>query len=114
MQPGSDQQGPQFGEPRYAWYLQGNQVASRQEPLYRVVWAADRFEGNTGAGRGEGFFDALEQGDFIVVWARAKVRTYLSLHFENIFYYCKGRSKSRSGVTDDTFACIVPMGANLR
>ena len=32
-------------------------------------------EGNEGAGSGEGFLNAFRQGDRVLVWARAKVRS---------------------------------------
>ncbi|KAJ4290840.1 hypothetical protein N0V90_010035 [Kalmusia sp. IMI 367209] len=64
--------GPQGGEPPIAWYLQGNRVAQRQPDGYRVLWTPGYFEGNEGAGSGEGFFDALQEGDSVLVWARAK------------------------------------------
>lgn len=66
--------GPQGGEPPLAWYLQGNQVAAPGYTDYHVRWASTGFEGNEGAGKGEGFIDALQEGDLILVWARAKVR----------------------------------------
>jgi hypothetical protein len=64
--------GPQGGEGGLAWYLQGNCVAN---PLttYNVLWTRDGFEGNEGTGNGEGFLEALEKGDRLLVWARAKV-----------------------------------------
>jgi hypothetical protein len=72
--PESAEQGPQDGEGDFAWYLQGNQVAVSREGLkYRVVWAENGNEGNEGAGSGEGFLQELQDGDRILVWARAKV-----------------------------------------
>ncbi|RYN32998.1 hypothetical protein AA0113_g2267 [Alternaria arborescens] len=73
--PESALQGPQGGEGDYAWYLQGNRVmASGQE--YHVAWEehglSEVNEGNEGAGSGEGFLNALRQGDRVLVWARAK------------------------------------------
>ncbi|KAF2253729.1 hypothetical protein BU26DRAFT_516032 [Trematosphaeria pertusa] len=75
---------PPSDEGRYAWYLQGNKVGRGPSVFegdlvkrYRVVWgcaANPRWEGNEGAGRGEGFLDSLRNGDWIVVWARAKRR----------------------------------------
>jgi hypothetical protein len=65
--------GPQGSEGPYAWYLQGNRVSARNPPPYHVVWASDHHEGNEGAGSGEGFLEALKEGDKVLVWARAKV-----------------------------------------
>lgn len=65
--------GAQGGEPPLAWYLQGNKVCERENCNYQVVWASDRTEGNEGSGSGEGFLDALKEGDSMFVWARAKV-----------------------------------------
>lgn len=75
---------PDLDEGTHAWYLQGNEVArgigvfeGEMVKRYHVVWgcaANPRWEGNKGAGRGEGFVDGLHDGDFILVWARAKVR----------------------------------------
>lgn len=53
-------------------YLQGNRVAAGKSE-YRVVWGEAGNEGNEGAGQGQGFFDELQEGDRIIVWARAKV-----------------------------------------
>jgi hypothetical protein len=64
-------QGPQGGEGDYAWYLQGNRVMARMEE-YRVLWSEEGREGNEGAGSGEGFVRALQDGDTVLVWARAK------------------------------------------
>ncbi|KAF1976989.1 hypothetical protein BU23DRAFT_550937 [Bimuria novae-zelandiae CBS 107.79] len=64
--------GGQGDEPPLAWYLQGNKVTERQDCTYRVVWSSDHYEGNEGAGRGEGFLNALKEGDSVWVWARAK------------------------------------------
>ncbi|KAF2025065.1 hypothetical protein EK21DRAFT_104260 [Setomelanomma holmii] len=72
--PESAKQGPQDGEGDFAWYLQGNRVAAGREE-YHIFWADDGSEGNTGAGKGEGFLDELQYGDRILVWARAKVRS---------------------------------------
>jgi hypothetical protein len=69
-------QGPQGGEGDLAWYLQGNRVAAPLD-TYNVVWTRDGYQGNAGAGKGEGFLDALQSGDKLVVWARSKVG-YLS------------------------------------
>jgi hypothetical protein len=65
-------QGPQGGEGDFAWYLQGNRVASPPS-TYSIIWTRDSFQGNEGAGRGEGFLKALENGDRLLIWARAKV-----------------------------------------
>jgi hypothetical protein len=72
--PEEAQRGCQGGEGAFAWYLQGNRVASQGRcEEYRVVWGVDHHEGNEGAGDGLGFLEALREGDEIVVWARAKV-----------------------------------------
>jgi hypothetical protein len=70
-------------EGQHAWYLQGNEVARAVSVFegdyirrYRVVWGCKdnpTWEGNEGAGRGENFIDSLQDGDWICVWARAKV-----------------------------------------
>jgi hypothetical protein len=70
-------------EGEHTWYLQGNQVVRGGSifegdiaPRYRVVWGCKDnpvWEGNEGAGRGEGFIDSLKDNDWIVVWARTKV-----------------------------------------
>jgi hypothetical protein len=70
-------------EGEYAWYLQGNEVAKGPSVFdgemvrrYKIVWSSastPRWVGNEGSGRGEGFVDALQEGDWILVWARAKV-----------------------------------------
>lgn len=73
----SAKQGPQDGEGDFAWYLQGNRVAVGIDE-YRVVWTENGQEGNEGAGCGEGFLQELTEGDRILVWARAKVRTSLA------------------------------------
>jgi hypothetical protein len=65
-------QGPQGGEGDLAWYLQGNRVAAPLD-TYNVVWTRDGYQGNDGAGKGEGFLDALQSGDELLVWARSKV-----------------------------------------
>jgi hypothetical protein len=67
-------QGPQGGEGDHAWYLQGNRVMARMEE-YRVVWSEEGREGNEGAGSGEGFVRALQDGDTVLVWARSKARS---------------------------------------
>jgi hypothetical protein len=70
-------------EGEYAWYLQGNEVAKGLSVFdgemvrrYNIVWSSastPRWVGNEGSGRGEGFVDALQEDDRILVWARAKV-----------------------------------------
>jgi hypothetical protein len=70
-------------EREFAWYLQGNEVAKEKSIFdgemvrrYNVVWGSKsnpRWVGNEGSGRGEGFVDSLQEGDWVVVWARAKV-----------------------------------------
>ncbi|KAF1957312.1 hypothetical protein CC80DRAFT_524895 [Byssothecium circinans] len=81
---GSDGPKQALDEGTHAWWLQGNQVArstsifeGEMVKRYRVVWgcaANPTWEGNEGAGRGEGFVDGLKEGDRIAVWARAKRR----------------------------------------
>lgn len=58
-----------------AWYLQGNRVTAAATN-YRVVWYEDGFEGNEGAGQGEGFLQELKVGDTMLIWARAMVRNF--------------------------------------
>jgi hypothetical protein len=70
-------------EGEFAWYLQGNEVARGKSIFdgemvrrYNVVWGSKtnaRWVGNEGSGSGDGFVDTLQEGDWIVVWARAKV-----------------------------------------
>lgn len=72
-------------EGEYSWYLQGNHVKKRLSvfegemvPRYRIVWGSKAnpvWSGNEGAGSGTGFVDTLKPGDWICVWARAKVRS---------------------------------------
>lgn len=69
--PESALQGPQDGEGDFAWYLQGNRVARPKEE-YHIVWTEDGSWGNQGAGTGEGFVRELQDGDRILIWARAK------------------------------------------
>lgn len=69
------------------WYIQGNEVARSAStfdgdmiPRDRVVWGSKstpRWVGNEGTGSGEGFVDSIKEGDWIVVWARAKVSTII-------------------------------------
>ncbi|KAF1839554.1 hypothetical protein BDW02DRAFT_584816 [Decorospora gaudefroyi] len=66
------EQGPQGGEGDCAWFLQGNRVVTGNQD-YRIVWSEfGRDEGDEGAGSGEGFVQALQDGDRVLVWARAK------------------------------------------
>jgi hypothetical protein len=77
MQPHSAKEG------EFAWYLQGNEVARGKSIFddemvrrYNIIWGREsdaRWAGNEGSGRGERFVDSLQEGDWIVVWARAKV-----------------------------------------
>lgn len=74
-------------EGRHAWWVQGNRVVgatldpdrwARRENAVgnRVVWgckAAPAWEGNEGTGQGDGFVECLKDGDWIILWARAKV-----------------------------------------
>jgi len=67
--------GPQGGEEPLAWYLQGNRVTERENTKYRVLWGRDHHEANEdneGAGTGVKFVEGLQEGDSVVVWARAK------------------------------------------
>ena len=76
---------PRGVEGSHAWYLQSNEVArgtstfdSEYIRRYRVVWgckANPTWVGNEGTGSGEGFIDSLQHGDWICVWARAKVNS---------------------------------------
>ncbi|KAF1362466.1 hypothetical protein EJ07DRAFT_107755 [Lizonia empirigonia] len=67
------EQGPQGGEGDLAWYLQGNRVATQgRSEEYDVIWTRDGYEGNEGYGRGDEFLQELEEGDRLLVWARAK------------------------------------------
>ncbi|KAJ8115593.1 hypothetical protein OPT61_g2803 [Boeremia exigua] len=71
--PEDAEQGPQGGEEGLAWYLQGNRVATRgRTQEYDVLWTHDDFKGNEGCGRGETYLSQLEDGDRLLVWARAK------------------------------------------
>ncbi|EOA89320.1 hypothetical protein ACJQWK_09232 [Exserohilum turcicum] len=80
----SDDGTPLGIEGEHAWYLQGNEVGRASSVFdgefirrYRVVWGCKdnpAWEGNEGAGRGEGFIDTLKDGDWICIWARAKRR----------------------------------------
>tara|TARA_R110002003_G_scaffold33_3_gene2070 strand:- start:8554 stop:8901 length:348 start_codon:yes stop_codon:yes gene_type:complete len=73
-----------------SWYLQGNEVArgvsvfeGDMVPRHKIVWSCKanrRWVGNDGTGKGESFVDSLQNGDWIVLWARAKVSLPLALH----------------------------------
>lgn len=68
------EQGPQGGEGDLAWYLQGNRVATQgHAEEYDITWTRNAHEGNEGSGTGDGFLDELEDGDRLLIWARAKV-----------------------------------------
>lgn len=70
-----EKQATEHGEdPGVAWHLQSNKVLERQQCDYQVVWSQGSSEVNEGAGNAEGFFETLQQGDEILVWARAMVR----------------------------------------
>lgn len=73
--PPEAEQGGQAGEGHFAWYLQGNCVAETDPLNYRIVWGKDYCECETdrGAGEGTGFIEALQEGDRVLIWARAKV-----------------------------------------
>lgn len=70
--PVSAKQGPQDGEGEHAWYIQGNRVAAGSD-TYRVRWTEGESWGNEGKGTGERFIESLQEGDYILVWGRAKV-----------------------------------------
>ncbi|KAF2007963.1 hypothetical protein P154DRAFT_528609 [Amniculicola lignicola CBS 123094] len=70
VRPGEDRY-PQNGEGNFAWYLQGNKVSAPAR-LVRVVWGEQRHEGNAGTGDQQHFLENLQEGDNILVWARAK------------------------------------------
>lgn len=84
-----DRRGERIEEGKNSWWLQGNLVAKSTSVFegemvkrYRVVWGSSsnpRFEGNVGAGKGEGFVDSLRKGDIIAIWARVKVRYIMLL-----------------------------------
>lgn len=79
--PEDAEQGPQGGEGALAWYLQGNRVATGGKVEgYVVRWTREGCEGNEGCGSGEGFLEELREGDRVLVWARAKVSWFFSLH----------------------------------
>ena len=73
--PEGAQQGPQGGESGLAWFLQGNRVATEGRcEEYPVRWTRDAEEGEEeGRGSGEGFLESVREGDWLLVWARAKV-----------------------------------------
>lgn len=68
-------------EGRLGWWLQGNEVGRQTRVFdgemvkrYKVIWGrGGQFEGNTGAGRGEGFIEALRDDDEFIVLMRTKV-----------------------------------------
>lgn len=70
-------------EGQHAWYLQGNEVARSASVFdgemvrrYTVIWGSKsnpHWKGNEGSGLGEGFVESIDQNDWIVIWARAKV-----------------------------------------
>lgn len=69
--------GPQGGEGHVAWWLQGNQVAIHNADPYTITWGRGSWEAaedNEGAGHGDGLVEMLQEGDRLLVWARAKVR----------------------------------------
>jgi hypothetical protein len=79
-------QGPQEGEGDLAWYLQGNRVAAPLD-TYNIVWTRVGYQGNAGAGKGEGFLGALQSGDQLLVWARSKVSYLLSVWWELLIFF---------------------------
>ncbi|KAG9204662.1 hypothetical protein G6514_000446 [Epicoccum nigrum] len=77
--PEEAEQGPQEGEGGLAWFLQGNRVATAGScEEYSVRWIRDagggeeREEEEEGRGGGEGFVESVREGDWLLVWARAK------------------------------------------
>lgn len=76
--PQEAEQGPQGGEGGLAWFLQGNRVATEGRcEEYSVRWTRDAEEGEEeeeeGRGSGEEFLESVREGDWLLVWARAKV-----------------------------------------
>lgn len=76
--PAAAEQGAQWGEGDYAWYLQGNRVCAPSPPQgYQVTWYEDGAEvgpeGNEGAGSGLELVSQLQDGDRLLVWARGRV-----------------------------------------
>ena len=60
----------------YSWYLQGNKIIHREgDRTYKVVWSlyTDGFQGEEGAGNGDGFVEALQPRDRVVIRGRVKV-----------------------------------------
>ena len=96
--PESALQGPQGGEGHFAWYLQGNRVMAVDQD-YHVSWDQSGLcevdEDNEGAGSGDGFLDALEPGDRVLVWARAKVR--LKYEIPRLCYHANLRGSILDG-----------------
>jgi hypothetical protein len=83
-----DSQNAREGE--YAWWLQANEVArgtsifdGEMVRRYNIVWGSrsnPNWVGNEGSGQGEGFVDSLQEDDWIVIWARAKVSSRMYEH----------------------------------
>ena len=77
--PEEAEQGPQGAEGGLAWFLQGNKVATEGRcGEYSVRWTRDVGESREedeeeGRGSGEGFLESVREGDWLLVWARAKV-----------------------------------------
>jgi hypothetical protein len=82
--PEGAEQGPQGGEGGLAWFLQGNRVATEGRcEEYSVRWVRgvgereeeeeEEEEEREGKGSGEGFVENVREGDWLLVWARAKV-----------------------------------------
>lgn len=71
---------PQGSNDRFTWYLQGNRVTASLS-TYIVVWGMTGGESqeNDGAGSGENFVEELQEGDRVLVWARAMVCSLLFL-----------------------------------
>lgn len=87
------QQGPQGGEGGLAWFLQGNRVATEGRwGEYSVRWtrgAGDREgEEEEGRGSGEGFLESVREGDWLLVWARAKVCLCFLFVPASFFFFC--------------------------